>query len=255
MTNSMSLPHSPFADRPLSDWLQLLSTSRDAEERYRALQAVTSLGQPGETVGAVIRGLDDADSAVRAGAARWLARQAQQSPRPGTDADWRMIQSRWEKLLIDDDPDVRFESARGLLAISADPAPARAILMDFLRDPETQPVMQVAILKTLSRLGADLSAEAGPWPILLQSDQAEVREEAAKTVGVCCIASAGELAPGLIPLLDDEEPLVREEAARALGRLQIATTEVLTALEAAGVDEDALVAEAAQQSLAALRTH
>ncbi|MFO0918558.1 MAG: HEAT repeat domain-containing protein, partial [Planctomycetaceae bacterium] len=218
------------------------------------LQALISLGEPNDVVRLIRLGLHDADSAVRAGVSRWLARQATGAPRPGTEDDWRAIQPAWDKLLGDDDPDVRFESARGLLALSTDHDAAREILLEFLRDPETQPAMQVSILKTLSHLGARLPAEAGPWRQLLQSDQAEVREEAAKAVGICVLASTSDLASPLFVLLNDEEPLVREEAARALGRSPVASAEILTALEAAVQDDDSLVAETAQSSLAALRS-
>lgn len=250
----MSNPKSPFAGRPLSAWLQVLSTGSDAEERYRALQAVIALGREDEVVGLIRQGLDDADSAVRAGAARWLARSAEKSSRPGAPDDWKSIQSVWEKLLKDDDPDVRFESARGLLALTPDHAAALAVVLEFLRDPETQPVMQVSILKTLSQAGMRLSADSAPWLPLLQAGQAEVRETAARTVGHCGVAAAGEFSSALIALLNDEEPFVREEAARALGNSPTAPEEMLTALEAAANDEDTLVAEAAQASLTALRS-
>jgi len=250
----MSHFKSPFADRPLSAWLQILSTASDAEERYRALQAVIALGREDEVAGLIRQALDDADSAVRAGASRWLARCAEKSSRPGAPDDWKSIQFVWEKLLKDDDPDVRFESARGLLALGADHAAALAVVLEFLRDPETQPVMQVSILKALSHAGVRLSADSAPWLPLLQGGQAEVREAAARTVGHCGIAAAGEFSSALMALLNDEEPFVREEAARALGHSPIATGEMLTALEEAAKDEDTLVAEAAQVSLAALRS-
>lgn len=242
-----------FADHPLPVWLQRFQSSPNAEERYRALQAVISLSQPEDAVGWLWKGLNDADSAVRAGTAHWLAAQAGKSPRPGTSEQWATIQSRWQQLLNDDDPDVRWESARGLLLLNADVKPATAVLLQFLSDDDTQPVMLAAILQILGQAAGTLADQPLPWERLLHHPQTEVREQAARTIGLCGTAAVQEETPHLIPLLDDDEPFVREEAARALGRIGVALPAILSALEAAMTDEDPIVAETAGESLQALR--
>lgn len=232
----------------LDNWVHLLRSSPLAEERYRALQGVIAAADAGVAVLVVRPALDDADSAVRAGAARWLAALAQKNPRPGNDTDWQSIGGRWEQLLADADPDVRFEAARGLISLNRSRPAAVRVLMDLLEDLETQPIMLAAILKIFAQVAAEELPRLPEWTRFLQHAQSEVREQGVRTLGAWGIGSAASV-PNLLPLLNDEEPFVREEAALALGQIGLVTAEIISGLDAASCDEDEIVAAAARQSL------
>jgi HEAT repeat protein len=241
----MSTPDRRFADRSLAEWRELFQTSPDPDERYRALQAIVALSDPAASFPILLRAIQDADSALRAGAARRLAQWAALSEIPGTNQDWTAVLLRWRELLRDDDPDVRFESAAGILALEPRDSAALHVVIDLLRDPETQPAMLAAILKIVAR--GDVPADI-PWPQLLHHDQAEVREAAARAAGGVA-QNAAEFARSLAELLDDEEPFVREEAAVALGRLGISSDAVKASLQTACRDDDPVVADAARRTL------
>jgi HEAT repeat protein len=242
----------PFAEKPLAAWLELFRSSPNAEERYRALQAVASLAKPDESIGWLQMGLDDADSAVRAGSARLLASRIELTPRPASAEEWKSVAERWAPLLNDDDPDVRFESACGLVELDPANTSAATVLAELLVDAETQPAMLAAILKTYRVIDPQALKSTPPWTRLLQHEQSIVREEAARTLGHWGSASSN-LVQELVPQLEDEEPFVREEAAKALGAIGIAAPNIMAALETATTDEDEIVAETAKASLQKLR--
>lgn len=241
----------PFDEKPLAAWCEQFRSSPAAEERYRALQAIVALAGVEDAIGWLTPGLLDAEASIRAGAARWLASQAELSPRPGSDAAWQTIRSRWQALLADDDPDVRFEAARGLILLDAEGNDAACKLSELLHDDETQPVMLAAILELYRRI--EPSAVAPPaWSRFLQHEQSAVREAAARALGPWA-AGSEQLARDLLPLLDDEDPFVREEAARALGVIGVSSAEILAALSASVSDEDDVVAAAARAALQRLQ--
>lgn len=242
----------PFAEKPLAAWLELFRLSPNAEERYRALQAVASLAKPDESIGWLRTGLDDADSAVRAGSARLLASRIELTPRPESADEWKSVAERWAALLNDDDPDVRFESACGLVRLDPANTSAATLLAELLDDADTQPAMLAAILKTFCAIDPRALNSTPPWTRLLQHEQSAVREEAVRTLGQWGVASSN-LVQELIPLLDDEEPFVREEAAKALGAIGVGAPNIIAALETATGDEDEIVAEVVKTSLQKLK--
>lgn len=239
-------------DQQLAQAIEQFHSAAGFEDRYRALLAVIRLATADQCVAVLRRGLDDADSVVRAGAARWLGMQAAASPRPGSNDDWTGIAARWQDLLTDADPDVRFESARGLVQLDPADLAAATGLAEFLHDLETPPPMLAATLKTFTQIRPHPSITAPPWSRFLLQEHAGVREAAAQALATWGAGSA-ELAGELLPLLDDEEPFVREEAARTLGVLGVTTPEILLALESAAQDEDEVAAQAARASLSRLR--
>lgn len=241
-----------FAEKPLPAWLELFRSSPSAEERYRALQAMASLAKPDEAIGWLRTGLDDADSAVRAGSARLLASRIEAMPRSGSADEWNSIAERWNSLLSDDDPDVRFESARGLIQLDPANRSAATVLAELLDDADTQPAMLAAILKTYRAIDPQALKSSPPWARLLQHEQSIVREEAARTLGHWG-ATSSNVVQELIPLLEDEEPFVREETAKALGAIGVAASNIIATLETATGDEDEIVAETAKTSLQKLR--
>ncbi len=238
-----------FADRPLAAWQELFQSSPQEEERYLALQAIAALTDRNQAVGWMIRGLQDAESSLRAAAARWLANQKG----AGTEAELNAIHARWQELLQDADPDVRFEAARGLFTRAANHQPATTVLLALLNDADTQPVMLAAVLQALSQGSNPGEAPSIAWPHFLQHEQAEVREQAARALGHCGTRSAAQ-AQELFPLLDDEEPFVREAAAESLGQMGLTTDAILRTLETASTDDDAVVAEAVRAALHRLRS-
>lgn len=236
----------------LAAWLTQFRSSPQFEDRYRALQAVIRQLPAEQAVTVVRHGLDDDDSVVRAGSARWLATQASQTPRPGDEDIWTSIAARWLTLLEDPDPDVRFESARGLIPLNTGHPSAAATLSELLEDDDAQPMMLAAVLQLFSSIRPDAGIPVPAWTRFLHHEQSAVREAAARSLG-CWGTGSLELARELALLLDDEEPFVREEAARSLGTMQISSPEVIAALATAANDDDAFVAEAARQSLQLLR--
>jgi len=248
----MASVHASFAHRPLFDWQHDFRTSADAEVRYRAIQAIAALGGEEESLNWLRQGLDDGDSAIRASAARQLLPRAGAGQRLEQEQIWASIRIRWEQLLSDDDPDVRFESARGLLRLDPACQAATITLLMLLDDDETQPPMLAAILRALTEVTPADVAVAPRWPRYLEHPQAEVREQAARALGTWGRQSV-ELATNLILLLDDEEPFVREEAARSFGHLGVSSSEILAALTMAADDEDELVATVAKASLSQLQ--
>lgn len=242
----------PFSERPLPEWTELFRSSLNAEERYRALQAITTLADPAEAIRFVKDGLNDSDSAVRAGVARWLASRAESQTWPGSEAEWTSIAARWMQLLGDDDPDVCFESARGLVQLNPADIAAANVLARLLDDLDTQPAMLPAILKAYRAIDRAASLPDPPWNRLLHHEQAAVREETIRTLASRSAGSAS-VAEQLLPLLDDEEPFVREEAAKALGTIRVASPSIIAALQSATSDDDEVVATAARSSLQQLK--
>lgn len=238
----------PFHNRTLTSWQDQFQSSLQPEERYQALQAILTLSTDNEIVPWMLRALHDADSSLRAAASRWFAHQAEKSQSSGKNEIWPSVLPIWETMLGDSDPDVRFESARGILARNAEHDRATDVLLEFLNDPETQPVMLPAVLHALSLGTGPAENHNVVWEKLCEHDRSDVREQTARTLGRWG-ARWAEWLPQLIALLDDEEPFVREEAARAIGALGTATEAVMSALNAAVLDDDAIVSEAAQTSL------
>lgn len=237
-------PLSSLNSITMTDWLRKWQSDPNAEERYRALQQLTAANPTAHTVTEITRGLHDPDSAIRAGTVRWLAGLISRASRPGTAENWQAIQSAWGRLLGDPDPDVRFESARGLIYFSVDVAAAAAVLMTLLAEADTQPVMRAEILRTLLKVPQAAVVASPDWPALFQHAQSEVREQAAALAGVWEPGNA-ERAAQLLPLVDDEDSFVREEAVRALGRIGVTSPELRAVLDGAIQDEDDVVARAA----------
>ncbi len=243
----MARPITPFSERSLAEWIELLPQATSPDERYRALLAVKTLGSLDEAVTWSRHSLRDADSAIRALAAKQLGEWKRL---PASDAaPWNEIATELTQRLADPDIDVRFEAARALGRIRANDESSRGVLLSLLDDEGIQPLMTASIVTALGeRSDVDLALLAPRYGKLLSHEQAEVRESVSAAVATWSQQAAPLIEPLLIAL-DDEEPLVRENAALALGCAGVASEAILTALQSASADEDEVVAEAARESL------
>jgi len=247
------LPHhmarivSPFAGRSLEEWIEVLQQSASLDERYRALLAVKSLGSLDDAVAWSRHSLGDADSAVRALAAKQLGELKRLSTE--VVAPWTEFATELSERLDDSDIDVRFEAARALGRIRTNDASSKGVLLAMLDDEGIQPLMTAAIVAALGeRSDVDLSQLVSRYGRLLSHEQAEVRESVSAAVAAWG-PSAASLVDPLVIALDDEEPLVREHAALALGRAEVDSEAIISALRTASADEDEVVAETAREAL------
>ncbi|MEK6257047.1 MAG: HEAT repeat domain-containing protein [Planctomycetota bacterium] len=243
----MARPISPFSEHSLTEWIGLLQQATSPDERYRALLAVKSLGSLDDAVAWSRHSLRDADSAVRALAAKQLG-EGKRLP-AGEVAPWNEIATELTERLADSDIDVRFETARALGRIRSDDESSKGVLLSLLDDDGIQPLMTASIVTALGeRSDVDVALLAPRYGMLLSHEQAEVRESVSAAVAGWD-QQASSLVEPLMIALDDEEPLVRENAALALGRAGVASEAILSALRTASTDEDEVVAEAARESL------
>jgi HEAT repeat protein len=243
---------SSFANHSLSEWTEDLQHATSAENRYRALLAVSSLGSLAESVRWSRHSLQDTDSGVRALAAKQLGEsKTRDTP---TSIEWTAIAGELATLLRDDDPDVRFETARSLGRIDPNHSTAREVLLSLLDDDGIQPLMIAAVVSALrERSDVDTAVLVLRYRSWLTHERAEVRESVAAAVS-SWDARAAAMVEELVVALDDEEPLVREHAAMALGRARVASEKVFAALREAASDEDEGVAAAAETALRSLTT-
>lgn len=243
----MARPITPFSERSLAEWMELLQQATSSDERYRALLAVKTLGSLDETVAWSRHSLRDADSAVRALAAKQLGELRRLSASEA--APWNEIAVELTERLADSDIDVRFEAARALGRVRTNDESSRGVLLSLLDDEGIQPLMIASIVTALGeRSDVDLALLAPRYGMLLSHEQAEVRESVSAAVA-SWNQQAASLIESLMVALDDDEPLVREHAALALGRAGVASEAVISALQTASDDEDEIVAEAARESL------
>ena len=235
----------PFVNQPLTVWIEQLQKAGSAEDRLKALQAISVRAPKEEIIRFASDSLRDSDSMIRALAAKLLG--TAQDP-ISADTETGIV-----SLLEDSDPDTRFEAARALLRKkSTKSGLAVPVLLEFLDEAETQPLMVAAIINTLvdHGTGPELT-EASLLPRLqhrLEDERGEVREAVAiafaKWPQLCT-----SLVDQLLPLLDDSEPVVREKIAEAFGLAGIVNEKIQTALETASQDEDSEVARVARESL------
>ena len=239
----------PYSNKPIPDWITDLQHSESAESRLRALQAIGHLSPKAESSQWAAYAIRDNDSDVRALAAKLLG--SNPSLMPGE------TESALVAMLDDADPDSRFESARALIRWqTASSERAVAVLLQFLDEEETQPLMIAAVVNTL----LEVKSLEGPGEAMLQPrieryldhDRAEVRESISavfrKWPTMC-----KPVIDRLLPLLDDSEPVVRENIACALGSAGLVDENIRTALQAATLDEDSEVARIAAEALQKLR--
>lgn len=234
----------PFSNLPLSHWIAQFLQADSPEDRLRGLQAIGLLGDTDEVKRMATQGLSDADSTIRALAAKLLGGCLS----PDSEADSKIV-----SLLDDEDPDTRFEAARALIRRkSAYQAKSTQALFSFLDEVETQPLMVAAILNALAEAESlqesDFSRLLKHLQTRLEDERAEVREALA-----CVLARwpalCGPIIDQLLPLLDDSEPIVREKIAIALGQAGNAEPQVLESLRTATADDDTEVARVAQEAL------
>ena len=235
----------PFSNTSVADWVTQLQRAEAAEDRLRALQAISLLAPSGEVACWATHSLQDPDATVRALAAKLLGTAEIILPPE--------IAAKLVALLEDEDPDARFESARALLRRkSGQQNLANRVLLAFLDEEETQPLMIAAIINALVDAGSiDHLTEAELQPRLkrqLENERAEVREAVA-TAFARWPTLCNSLVDQLLPLLDDSEPVVREKIAEALGHAGIVNEKIRTALQAACQDEDSEVARIAAFAL------
>lgn len=124
----------------------------------------------------------------------------------------------------------------------AKPAVAEAVVARLV-----EPRPRTGRLHALWALDALGGAQASPVRTLLADPDAEVRLQAARSVG---IRREGAALPGLLPLLKDQDAAVRREAAIALGRL--GDRSAGPALIAALGDPDTFVAWSVRHALRTL---
>lgn len=247
------MSRSPFASRPLQDWIKDLAQAPSPEDRYRALLAVQSLGSPSQQLECCRTALADADSGIRAQAAKKL--RDLRSPIETISATERSaLAASLNNLLRDEDPDVRFEAARTLGVLDPSNIGARDVMLALLDDEGTQPLMLSVVVTALGERDDSQPTDLLPrFQKLLSHSQAEVRENVSAVVSRWG-TSAAPLVVELIQALDDDEPIVRENAAIALGGAGIASEDVIAALHQTAADEDEGVALAAKTACDRLRT-
>lgn len=240
---------SPFSTKPLSAWIQDLQHAVAPEDRYRAVLALKAVGNWPERLQWFQQALQDVDSGVRALAAKLLGESPRaEKPTATDDVDWSTIEAALTLRLTDDDPDVRFESARALGRINPQLKAPRDLLVSLLEDEGTQPLMLAVVVSTLKeRRDPECSILIPRLKQLLHHPQAEVRENTAALVADSPILAAG-LVPDLTAALEDDEPLVRENAAIGLGIAGVRSADVLAGLLAATADEDEVVAQVAKDA-------
>lgn len=248
------MPKSPFSNRSVDEWIIQLQQATSADDRYRALLAISSSGSRQQALKYSVLSLEDSDSGVRALAAKQIRElKTRDDAELGASIEaWQEIASKLQKLLADEDPDVRFEAARTLTQVSPGDIAARDVLLALLDDDGTQPLM-LAVVVTAVGERQDLGATVllPRFQKLISHSQAEVRENVSAVV--CQWGSeVTTMLPELIVALDDDEPIVRENAAIALSDSGAATEEVLAALRIAAKDEDEGVAAAAQNAITKL---
>ncbi|MBX3448664.1 MAG: HEAT repeat domain-containing protein [Planctomycetaceae bacterium] len=243
-------PEHPYTAMELDDWKTELAGAVQPEHRYRALMAVAYLAAPQDAWPLQCRALGDADGMVRSLAAKQIGqlRRAEAGAQI-SDEDWRSVVPQLESRLADNDPDVRFESARALLRIANDHAGAAAIIFEALAEEGTTPLMLAALADVLGDVAVDTGRVVDRLTALLSHSQAEVRENA--TSSLLKLGSVAQPAlPAILRLVDDEEPWVRENAVKFLAQHGKATPEVLAALDIAASDEDTQIAELAKSARA-----
>lgn len=242
---------SPFSGRSLEEWIEVLQHAPMSDERYRALLAVKSLGSLDDAVVWSRHSLNDADSAVRALAAKQLGELC----RPSSGATVQLTEVGRELFgrLSDSDLDVRFEAAKALGRVQSSDESSMEVLLSLLDEEGVQPLMIAAIVAALGeRPEFDVSPLIARYGLLLSHEQAEVRESVSAAVAAWG-SRASSLADPLVIALDDEEPLVREYAALALGRAGVISDEITAALRTALTDEDEVVAGKAREALRHLK--
>jgi HEAT repeat protein len=244
---------SPFAKRPLTEWVDQLQRSSSSEDRYRALLAVNALAAPTDVARWCRHSLADADPSLRALAAKQLGelKHRHESDAKLTVA-WPDVVADLLLRLSDADFDVRFEAARALGRIDASQESPRTVLETLLDDEATQPLMLAAVVSAIAERSESLSeSRVARYRILLSHDLAEVRESVAAAIAAVG-AGAREFVAELLVALDDDEPIVRENAARALGHAGVESPEIIAELNKTTADEDEGVAAAAREAIGVL---
>lgn len=237
---------SMFSSRPLPAWIDDLQQAESGDLRYRALLAINSMASADQAIRWCQHAIADADSGVRALAAKQLGGWKRRDT-PLDETAWRAIGAALQAHLNDDDPDVRFETARSLGRITPELPEAAGVLLSLLDDEGTQPLMIAAVVSALGERVNLNSMDMIPRLRRLAShSQAEVRESVSEVAAKLGKAAEGLLAE-LLVAIDDEEPIVRENAAISLGNCP-ASPQVLEALLIAGNDDDEGVAAAALAS-------
>lgn len=235
----------PFSHKPISEWLKQFQQSEAAELRLQALQAIGLLAEAQEASRIAAQALSDPDPTIRALSAKQLSR-----PETTISAD---TEQKLLALLLESDPDARFESARTLVRRhSPQTDQVLPVLLAFLDEPETQPLMLAAVITIIAELNLDpqiacqqVQPRLTPY---LEHDRAEVREAVASSFARWP-QMAESIADRLLPLLDDSEPVVREKVADTLGQLGSQDDAILQALSSASQDEDPEVARVAAEAL------
>ena len=237
------VPH-PFSRLSVSEWITQLETG-NSDERFQALQAIGALATPDEIARSATMALADADPTLRALAAKTLGIHP--------DCHSEDTETKLLFLLDDSDPDVRFEVSRALIRWkSTHHLRIVPVLLQFLDEPETDPLMVAAVVTALTT--ADLSSKVvdsflkSRLLTRLDHDRAEVREAVAVAFAQWPETASGSI-DQLIPLLDDSEPVVREKIAFTIGKAATRNEHVIAALQVASKDEDSEVARVANEAL------
>lgn len=235
----------PFSELPFSEWIAQFQKADVVDDRFRALQAIGSLGPPDEVTRWATIALRDPDPTIKALGAKLIGNVASSVSDETVD--------QLKLLLLDSDPDVRFDSARTLIRKkSAQSKLAIPVLLAFLDETETHALMLASIINSI--VEADLSPDVADVELrpriqkLLDHDRAEVREAVANAFAKWP-AMARSCADQLRPLLDDSEPVVREKIAFTFGHAGLVNNEIMSALQVASQDEDVEVARVATEAL------
>lgn len=237
----------PYVSDTVETWLSRLEFAPSLEQRYQAFTALSQLQPPAAVCALAARLLEDREGELRAAAAHWLAVACDRGWLNPADvaAD---LAGQLTARLSESDPEVQLACLRALSRLGAPAESLEPIITRMIADDEAEPTSMV-ILADLCRRVPDAGrrnlAALRRW---LVAEQADLREGAALAL-LSLGADGVEALPEWLLAIDDEEPLVRETAARALGLFVGTHPEVRAALEEAVTDADPGVAAAAREAL------
>jgi predicted Zn finger-like uncharacterized protein len=157
------------------------------------------------------------------------------------------------KVLKDRDETVARQAARSLRSIGAPTRDDLPLLIGGLRDANMR-VRDYAV-EALGMMGAEARSAVPDLAEVLKAKegQAELRRQAARTLGQIGAAASAQGVPALTEVLKDPDAVIREAAAEALGKFGSQGRAAVPPLLAALEDSETAVRRAALAALAQLR--
>ncbi len=242
-----SLAVNPYACESVETWLSRLEFAPSLEDRFQAFTALSQLQPPGAICELAARLLADREPELRAAAAHWIAGACDRGRLSPTDVPADLA-GKLTARLTESDPEVQLACLRALSRLGAPAAALEPVITRLIGSDAAEPtsiVMLAELCRRVPDAGRRNLAALRRW---LVAEQADVREGAALSL-LGLGADGVDALPEWLQAIDDEEPLVRETAARALGRFVATHPEVRAALDGAVTDADPGVAAAAREAL------